>query len=303
MALVLHTSGTTSRPKQVPLTHHNLCLSARNVAAALGLRTDDRCLNVMPLFHIHGLVGALLSSLAAGGSAICAPGFHAPSFFEWLSELEPTWYTAVPTIHQAVLARAAESTDAIDRSRLRFVRSSSAPLPPQVQDALEQALGVPVIESYGMTEAAHQMASNPLPPGERKPGSVGVAAGPDITVLGPDGQELPVGSVGEVAVRGASVFSGYENAPEVNASAFTNGWFRTGDEGLLDAEGYLFLRGRIKEIINRGGEKIGPLEIEDALLSHPDVQEAVAFSIPDERLGEEVGAAIVPRGAREPTSS
>jgi oxalate---CoA ligase len=293
VALVLHTSGTTSKPKLVPLTHRNLCSSAQNVANVLGLRADDRCLNVMPFFHIHGLVGALLSSLTVGGSVICAPGFRAPSFMGWLSELEPTWYTAVPTVHQAVLARAGENAEAIARSRLRFIRSSSASLPPQVQEELERTFNVPVIESYGMTEAAHQMASNPLPPLQRKPGSVGVAAGPEIAVLDEAGRMLPAGGTGEVAIRGESVFSGYENAPDADVAAFANGWFRTGDEGSLDDEGYLFLRGRLKEIINRGGEKVSPLEVESALLSHPEVAETVVFSIPDERLGEEVGAAVV----------
>ncbi len=174
---MLHTSGTTARPKCVSLTHRRLCLSAENVARSLELTADDRCLNVMPLFHIHGLVAALLSSLSAGSSIVCAPGFHAPSFHTWLSELEPTWYTAVPAMHQAVVAR---KPDEAGPTSLRFVRSSSAPLPPHVYRALEHAFGVPVIEAYGMTEAAHQLASNPLPPAARKPGSVGLATGVDI---------------------------------------------------------------------------------------------------------------------------
>jgi len=293
IALLLHTSGTTSRPKLVQLTQGRLDASARNVAETLLLDSSDRCLNVMPLFHIHGLVAALLGSLAAGASVACAPGFHQLRFFERLDELAPTWYTAVPTMHAAVLARAEDHAAILARSRLRLIRSSSAPLPVPVLEGLEDAFGVPVIEAYGMTEAAHQMASNPLPPGIRKPGSVGRPTGLEIAILDEAGTELATGEVGEVAIRGPNVFSGYEANPEANAAAFTNGWFRTGDEGSLDEDGYLTLRGRIKEIINRGGEKISPLEIDDALLRHHAVEQAVTFPIPDPRLGEEVAAAVV----------
>ncbi len=287
-ALVLHTSGTTARPKIVPLTHGLLTLSAGNVASTLELTAGDRCLNVMPLFHIHGLVAALLSSLSAGASVICTPGFHAPSFQGWLSELEPTWYTAVPTMHQAVLARKASPVPS-----LRFVRSSSAALPPRVHEGLEEAFGVPAIEAYGMTEAAHQMTSNPLPPGERKAGSVGLPTGIEIALLGADGEPVPAGQEGRVAIKGPTVFSGYESNAEANAESFVDGWFLTGDEGTLDDDGYLFLRGRSKEIINRGGEKVAPAEVEDAILGHPDVLQAVSFAVPDTRLGEDVGAAVV----------
>jgi oxalate---CoA ligase len=292
-ALLLHTSGTTSRPKLVPLSHRNLAVSARNVASTLELRPADRCLNLMPLFHIHGLVAALLASLGAGASVACTPGFHAIHAFGWLSELEPTWLTAVPTMHQALLGRAAEHPSAVSAHRLRFLRSSSAALPTPVLEELERVFGVPVIEAYGMTEAAHQMASNPLPPDRRKSGSVGRAAGPSIAVLSHEGVELPSGSVGEIAIRGESVFGGYEGNPEANAAAFVDGWFRTGDEGVLDQDGYLTISGRIKELINRGGEKVVPLEVDERLLSHPAVAEAVTFSVPDPRLGEEIAAAIV----------
>jgi acyl-CoA synthetase (AMP-forming)/AMP-acid ligase II/acyl carrier protein len=249
----------------------------------------------MPLFHIHGLVCALLASLSAGASVSCTPGFFAPQFLDWLAESDATWYTAVPTMHQAVLARAAAHSTSIARSRLRFIRSSSAALPPRVQSDLERVFGVPVIESYGMTEASHQMASNPLPPRERKPGSVGIASGPDVAVMDDAGTLLPYGQTGEVVVRGPGITSGYENNPEANRAAFSDGWFRTGDQGHLDAEGYLYLTGRRKEIINRGGEKIAPREIDEVLLDHPAVAEAVAFAVPHEMLGEEVGAAVVRR--------
>jgi acyl-CoA synthetase (AMP-forming)/AMP-acid ligase II/acyl carrier protein len=294
-ALVLHTSGTTARPKIVPLTHRNLCTSARNVQATLQLGSQDRCLNVMPLFHIHGLVGALLSSLAAGASVVCTPGFHAPQFYDWLDAFRPTWYTAVPTMHQAILARAPLHRDIIARCPLRFLRSSSAALPPQVLAELEQVFRAPVIEAYGMTEAAHQMCSNPLPPRERKPGSVGLAAGPEVAIMDDAGRLLPPEQTGEVVIRGANVMAGYENNPAANANAFTNGWFRTGDQGVLDEQGYLRLSGRLKEIINRGGEKISPREIDEVLMDHAAVAQAVAFAVPHPRLGEEVAAAVVLR--------
>jgi acyl-CoA synthetase (AMP-forming)/AMP-acid ligase II/thioesterase domain-containing protein len=293
VALALHTSGTTSRPKLVPLTHRRLCVSADSVARTLELTSSDRCLNVMPLFHIHGLVAALLASLHSGASVACCPGFHQLRFFDWLDELKPTWYTAVPTMHAAVLSRAQAHRKTVAHHRLRFIRSSSAALPVSVLEGLEGAWGVPVIEAYGMTEAAHQMASNLLPPGVRKPGTVGRAAGPEIAILDESGGLLPPGEVGEVAIRGANVFSGYEANPEANAIAFSNGWFRTGDEGLLDDDGYLTLRGRIKEIINRGGETISPIEVDDALLRHEAVAQAVTFAMDDPHLGEEVAAAVV----------
>jgi oxalate---CoA ligase len=295
VALILHTSGTTSRPKIVPLTHRNITASAYHIGATLALTPEDCCLNVMPLFHIHGLIAAVLASLAAGGSVCCSPGFNALRFFQWFEAFHPSWYTAVPTMHQALLARAARNVAAINSGRLRFVRSSSASLPPPVMTELEDFLGVPVIESYGMTEAAHQMASNPLPPKPRHAGCVGPAAGPEIAIMDEAGALLAPGKLGEVVIRGRNVTAGYENNPEANAKAFTNGWFRTGDQGRLDQNGYLWLTGRLKELINRGGEKIGPLEIDAVLMKHPSVAQAVAFGIPHRMVGEEVAAAVVLR--------
>ncbi len=294
VALVLHTSGTTARPKQVPLTHANLVVSARNVSKTLLLTPADRCLNVMPLFHIHGIAGALLSSLASGASVVCTPGFQSPVFLEWLDEFHPTWYTAVPAMHHAILARAKGRRDAI-ACRLRFIRSSSSALPSSVMQALEATFHAPVIEAYGMTEGAHQMASNPLPPLLRKPGSVGLATGTEIAVMDASGRLLPTGAVGEIVVRGANVTRGYETETNcaAGATALAEGWFRTGDEGHLDSDGYLYLSGRLKEIINRGGEKISPREVDEVLLAHPLVAEAVTFALPDLRLGEDVGAVVV----------
>ncbi|CAN7414137.1 acyl--CoA ligase [Mesorhizobium amorphae] len=295
IALLLHTSGTTSRPKLVPLSHANLAASAAHIGATLGLTADDRCLNIMPLFHIHGLIAAVLSSLAAGGSVFCTPGFNALRFFHWLGEAKPSWYTAVPTMHQAILPRAARNADALAAAPLRFIRSSSASLPAQVMAELEATFSCPVIESYGMTEAAHQMASNRLPPGQRKPGSVGAAAGPDVAVMAPDGRLLETGETGEIVIRGPNVTAGYEKNPDANASAFAHGWFHTGDQGVLDEDGYLRVTGRLKEIINRGGEKISPLEVDGVLMDHPAVAQVVTFAMPHDKLGEEVAAAVVLR--------
>jgi len=300
VALVLHTSGTTSRPKIVPLRHINITASAYHIGEALQHSPDDVCLNIMPLFHIHGLIAAVLSSLAAGAAVSCTPGFNAFKFFSQFDEVRPTWFTAVPTMHQALLGLAARNKEVIANGRLRLIRSSSASLPPQVMTELEDVFHVPVIESYGMTEAAHQMAANPLPPRQHFPGSVGIASGPDVAIMSEEGVLLPTGELGEIVIRGRNVTAGYENNPDANAKAFTDGWFRTGDEGYLDAEGYLRLTGRLKEIINRGGEKVSPLEVDNVLMDHPDVVQVLTFAMPHPKLGEEVAAAVVLREGAEP---
>jgi len=294
IALLLHTSGTTSRPKLVPLSHRNLCASAANVSQTLRLDAGDCCLNVMPLFHIHGLVAALLASLCAGGAVCASPGFDALRFFSWFEESRPTWYTAVPTMHQAIMHRARRNRRIVNSSRLRFIRSASAPLPKQVLFELEDVFSVPVVEAYAMTEAAHQMTSNPLPPGKRRPGSVGQSAGPEVAVMDETSERLlPTGETGEVVIRGENVMTGYENNPDANVTAFAGGWFRTGDQAIMDADGYLTLTGRLKEIINRGGEKISPVEIDAVLMDHPAVSQAVTFAVPHRSLGEAVAAAVV----------
>jgi acyl-CoA synthetase (AMP-forming)/AMP-acid ligase II/thioesterase domain-containing protein/acyl carrier protein len=294
IALVLHTSGTTSNPKVVPLTQRNVSLSACNIARSLGLQPTDRCLDPMPLYHVHGLIGGLLSSLSAGASAVCPTEFVATDFFDWLDEMAPTWYTAVPTIHQSVLARASSASHIIARRPLRFVRSCSSPLPEHVANELMSTFQCPVIEAYGMTEAAHQLATTPV--GEaRRAGSVGKASGLQLAVMGEHGQLLPANTVGEIVAKGHSLMRGYENNPHENTSAFLDGWFRTGDEGRLDADGYLYITGRIKELINRAGEKIAPREVEEVLLDHPAVAEAVAFAMPDPALGEVPAAVVVLR--------
>ncbi len=292
IALFLHTSGTTSRPKLVPLTQGNLSVSTANVARTLGLTPGDTCLNVMPLFHIHGLVASLLASLASGGRAFCAPGFHAHRFFRWLETSFATWYTAVPSIHQAVVARAGRNREVAERTRLRFIRSCSAALPGIVQEGLEAVFSVPVISAYGMTEASHQISTTfPGAPAQR--GSVGWAGVTEVAVLDADGRPVPAGTPGEVGIRGAAVTSGYHANPEANRAAFRGGFLGTGDEGLLDAGGELTLLGRLKEIINAGGEKVSPFEVEEALLAHPAVAAAAAFAMPSRTLGEATAAAVV----------
>jgi len=295
VALVLHTSGTTSRPKIVPLTQRNVCASAQHIATSTRFTSTDRGLNVMPLFHIHGLIAGILAPLSQGGEVHCTGGFNALKFFAQMDEVKPSWYTAVPTMHQAILSRAANNKEVIARVPLRFIRSSSSSLPPQVLAELEATFHAPVIEAYGMTEAAHQMACNPLPPAQRKPGTVGIAAGPEVAIMDLDGNLLKAGETGEIVIRGPNVTPGYENNDKANAEGFTHGWFRTGDQGVMDADGYISITGRLKEIINRGGEKISPREIDEILMDHPAVAQVVCFGIPHDKLGEEVGAAVVLR--------
>ena len=301
VSLVLHTSGTTARPKIVPLTQRNLCRSADNIRHSLALDCTDICVNVMPLFHIHGLVGALLSSLAAGAGVVCTRGLDGRDFVASLCTSGATWYTAVPTMHQAILAAAANEPRPVAGGRLRFVRSASAALPRRVIADLGALFGVPVIEAYGMTEAAHQLASNPLARGAQKPGSVGLPTGAEIAVMTAAGPVAHHGVVGEIVVRGETVTRGYEANPQANHAAFVDGWLRTGDQGCFDADGYLFLTARLKDLINRGGEKVAPGEVEEAMRHHAAVAQAVAFAIPHERLGEEVGAAVVLRPGAQAT--
>jgi oxalate---CoA ligase len=294
IALLTHTSGTTGRPKAVPLTHANVTASVRHIAAHYRLSPADTGLVVMPLFHGHGLIGATLSALFAGARIVLPDRFSAHAFWPLVNAHAVTWYSAVPTIHQILLARAA-SDHAPSRSGLRFVRSCSAALSPATLKRLEDRFGAPVLEAYGMSETSHQVTSNPLPPGLRKSGSVGPGAGVDVAIMDDDGRLLPAGKPGEVVVRGATVMHGYDRNPDANQAAFTDGWFRTGDLGVLDRDGYLWVTGRIKELINRGGEKISPTEIDAVLLGEPAVAEAAAFAVPDPIYGEEIHAAVVPQ--------
>ncbi len=289
VALLLHTSGTTSRPKQVPLRQRNLTASARSIAAFYSLGPADVSYCAMPLFHVHGLVASTFGALAAGGTVVVPRRFSPRAFWPQLRRHRVTWFSAGPTLHQMILDR--NDGDGAPES-LRFARSCSSALAPALMARAEATLGVPIVEAYGMTEASHQMASNPLPPAERKPGSVGVPSGAEIRIVDGEGRVLEQGASGEVAIRGPGVTDGYHANPEANADAFFDGWFRTGDRGALDEDGYLRLQGRLKEMILRGGENISPYEIEEVLLAHPAVADAICFGIDDEKYGERVGAAV-----------
>ena len=292
VALVLHTSGSTGRPKRVPLRHFNLAVSSANIANTYALSPEDVSLCIMPLFHIHGLVASILATLVSGGMVVAPTKFNPLAFWRVVREYRVSWYSGVPTMHQLLLARTRGEKPADARS-LRFIRSASAPLSPEIIHRMEEVFGVPFVEAYGMTEAAHQMTSNPLPPRHRKRGSVGVGTGIRISIMDEQGNDLGTNQRGEVVIQGANVFRGYENNPEANASSFVNGWFRTGDQGFLDADCYLHLTGRIKDLIIRGGENIAPREIDEVLLQHLAVAEAVTFGFPHPTLGEEVAAAVV----------
>jgi acyl-CoA synthetase (AMP-forming)/AMP-acid ligase II len=290
IALYLHTSGTTARPKLVPILHSALVASAEGVRRSLALNEQDCGLSIMPLFHVHGLIAGIMAPLLAGGRVWCAEGFQAGRFHDWLVESRATWYTAVPTMHQAILLRRPREPRT---HYLRCIRSCSAPLAESVWLDLRKVFGVPVVQAYGMTEAAHQISSTTLADQAAEIGSVGCSTGPEIAVMNRAGELLPSAATGEVVLRGGAVLAGYASPPGANATAFTNGWFRTGDQGYIDAQGNLRLTGRLKELINRGGEKISPYEIEEVILRHAEIEQAVAFAIPDGLLGEAVGAAVV----------
>jgi len=300
IALILHTSGSTGRPKRVPLRHFNLAVSSANIANTYALTEEDVSLCIMPLFHVHGLIGSTMATLVSGGTVVVPTRFNALSFWRTVRDHQVTWFSGVPTMHQLLLARTHHKP--AEAASLHFIRSCSAPLSPELIHKIEGLFGVPFVEAYGMTEAAHQMTSNPLPPRHRKAGSVGVGVGLRVAILDKEGHHLGTEQRGEIAIQGANVFRGYDNNPEANARAFTHGWFRTGDEGWLDSDCYLHLSGRIKDIIIRGGENVAPHEVDDILLRHPAVAAAVTFGFTHPTLGEEVAAAVVlhePHGATE----
>lgn len=291
--LLLHTSGTTARPKLVPITQSAFCLSAQSVAASLNLSARDVSLNVMPLFHVHGLVASLAASLSAGGGVWCSPGFSALHFRRWLEESGATWYSAVPSMHQAVLNRAMRGDDALPAHNLRLIRSCSAPLMEATWRELESVFRAPVVQAYGMTEAAHQVSStrpdSPLGPLS----GVGQSRDLEVRILDENGIVMPPGCEGEVALAGPTILKGYLSPPGADLPSFRDGFFLTGDIGRIDRSGNLHLTGRRKEMINCGGEKISPYEIEEALLAQPGVQQSLAFPAPHPVLGEEPAAAIV----------
>ena len=296
--LVLHTSGTTSKPKIVPLTNKNIYSSAENISKSLNLSEADHCLNIMPLFHIHGLIAILAASIKSGASVCATKGFNALKFLKLAQSEKITWYSGVPTMHQAILLRAEKNLELAKNLNLRLIRSSSASLPPAVFEKLNNVFGCSVIEAYGMTEATHQMTSNPLPPKKQKPGFVGIPAGPEVCIMDEKNKILDKGENGEVCIKGDNVTLGYDNNPEANKNSFTNGWFRTGDQGYFDQDGYLKISGRLKETINKGGEKISPLEVDNVLMDHPLIEQAVCFGYEDKMLGEDIAAAIIVKEGR-----
>ncbi|OBK53202.1 FadD7 family fatty acid--CoA ligase [Mycobacterium sp. 1081908.1] len=308
-AMIMFTGGTTGVPKMVPWTHKNIADSVRAVIAGYGLGPQDATVAVMPLYHGHGLIAALLSTLASGGTvALPARGrFSAHTFWDDIDAVGATWYTAVPTIHQILLER--NKTEQADNkpAALRFIRSCSAPLTAETAQALEETFSAPVVCAFGMTEATHQVATTGAGQSESPsatPGLVGRSTGPEIRIAGPkDGRALPAGSVGEVWLRGTTVMRGYLGDPAITAANFTDGWLRTGDLGSLSAAGDLTIRGRIKELINRGGEKISPERVEGVLATHPNVLEVAVFGVPDKMYGETVAAVIVPRESPAPTTA
>ncbi|RSL88721.1 hypothetical protein CEP52_015134 [Fusarium oligoseptatum] len=300
VALILHTSGTTSRPKVVPLTHRNLTRTMHNIKQTYQLTDKDRTMLVMPLFHVHGLLCGLLAPLFTGGSMVVPPKFSASEFWVDFIAHKANWYTAVPTIHQILLKNPPPSP----KPSIRFIRSCSSPLSPTVFQQLEETYNAPVLEAYAMTEASHQMTSNPLPPAKRKAGTVGIGQGVEVRILNDQGEEVSQGSEGEICIKGENVTKGYLNNPSANASSYhKNGFFRTGDQGKKDEDGYIIITGRIKELINKGGEKISPIELDNVLTRHPKVSEAVSFAIPDEVYGQDIGVAVVLKNGEKLTAS
>ncbi|GCF00984.1 peroxisomal-coenzyme A synthetase [Zygosaccharomyces mellis] len=291
VALVLHTSGTTSRPKTVPLLHLNIVRSTENISNTYKLTSEDCSYVIMPLFHVHGLIGALLSTFRTQGSAVVPEKFGAKRFWDDFVTYGCNWFSCVPTISMIMLAMPRPTPF----PNIRFIRSCSSALAPSTFQKLEQTFQAPVLEAYAMTEAAHQMTSNNLPPGKRKPGTVGQPQGVEVLIMDEKDNKLPQGKIGEVCIRGENVTPGYANNPKANLENFTRreNYFRTGDQGYFDQEGFLVLTGRIKELINRGGEKISPIELDGAMLSHPAVKEAVSYGVPDEKYGQVVNAAVV----------
>lgn len=284
-------SGTTGRPKAVPLSHKNLTRTMSNIQQTYDLTPEDRTMLVMPLFHVHGLLCGFLAPLLSGGSAVVPAKFSASEFWTDFIKHKANWYTAVPTIHQILL----KSPYPKQIPKIRFIRSCSSPLSPKVFHELEKAFKAPVVEAYAMTEAAHQMCSNELPSkGKRKPGSVGVGQGVEVKILDQEGKEVPQGNEAEICIRGVNVTAGYLNNEKANKESFTTeGFFRTGDQGKKDTDGYVYITGRIKELINKGGEKISPIELDNVCAQNPKVSEAVSFAIADDMYGQDVGFAVV----------
>jgi oxalate---CoA ligase len=291
-AFIQQTSSTTGEPKLIPYNHRNMLAAARRVQGWFGLTPSDRCLSVSPIHYSHGLKFTTFTPLITGGSIAFPLDSSRLNFAEWFSELRPTWYSAGPTLHRYVFDKAKRIPEARTIHNLRFAVSAGAPLPEDVCVGLHRALGVHVLQQYGTAETA-QISANLPPPGAAKLGTCGIPPEDTVIIVREDGSRAAPGQKGEVWVRGPTVMSGYLEDPELNRAAFVDGWFRTGDIGSLDGDGFLTLHGREKELINRGGEKIAPTEIDNALMRHPAVKEAAAYAVYHPRLGEDVAAAVV----------
>lgn len=291
--LLMYTSGTTGRPKGVVLTHRSLLAGGANPAEAHALTHEDRALCVLPLYHINGLCVTVMGPLVSGGSIVLPKKFSVSTFWQTLRANAGTWFSVVPT-QISYLLHDETPFDAIPG--LRFGRSASAPLSPDVQTAFEERFNVPVIETMGLTETAAQILSNPLPPGTRKIGSPGVAVGNEVLIGDKQQREMPRGEEGEVLVRGPNVMRVYLKNEDATRDALTaDGWLRTGDLGRMDADGYVTITGRLKELIIKGGENIAPREVDEALYSHPDVIEAAAFACDCANYGQRIEAGVVTR--------
>ena len=300
-AFILQTSGTTAKPKLIPTAHRNMLAAAARVQAWFDLTPQDRCLCVSPVFYAHGLHVMIFTPLLSGGSIAFPTDASKFDDAEWFDALRPTWYSASPTVHRLVFDQTKLRADAKARHSLRFILSGGAPLPRDILEGLQQTLGVPVVEHYGSSEGM-QICSNQLKPGRSKPGTVGIPSPDTVIIAADDGSKLPPGQQGEILVGGPTVVAGYLNAPELSSASFVNGWFKSGDIGSIDEDGFLTLHGRKDDLINRGGEKISPMEIDEALLRHPAIAEAAAFSVPHSSLGEDVAAAVVLRPGMTATS-
>ncbi|MFJ1258559.1 AMP-binding protein [Cupriavidus sp. CuC1] len=293
-ALMMYTSGTTGKPKGVVLANRSVVSGGQFVSAAHELEAQDRVLAVLPLYHINAQIVTATSPLVRGGSLVLPHRFRVSNFWDLVAQHRCTWINVVPTMISYLLNDAGSVKSGLDLSRVRFCRSASAPLPPSQHRAFEDAFKIGVIETMGLTETSAPCFTNPLDPSQRKIGSPGRAFGNEAKIVNTEGMALTSGEAGEIMVRGPNVMKGYYKSPEETAKALTpEGWLHTGDLGYLDPDGFVFVTGRIKELIIKGGENIAPREIDEALLKHPAVLEAAAVGVPDEHYGQELMACIV----------
>ncbi len=290
IALLMYTSGTTGKPKGVMLSHANLLAAGRFISTGHEIDGNDSGLCVLPIYHINGMCVTVMGTIVSASTLVVPHKFSVNSFWKIIAKFKCSWFSAVPTQFSYILNY--EETPE-DISSLRFARSASAPLSPDIHKKFEKRFGIPIIETMGLTETGSQITTNPMPPGQRKIGSPGKAYGNQIMIGDDQFEALPAGETGEILVKGDNVMQGYFKQPEeTHKTILGNGWLRTGDLGYLDADGYVFVSGRIKELIIKGGENIAPREIDEALLTHPGILEAAAFAVPCKDYGERVEACV-----------